>query len=228
MMIVPRWILAWLIDHVLAVGWQWKHLRDREIPERYAEGDREPVLLLAGVYETWQFLRPIADRLNGHGHPVYLVPEIGFNRASIVSTAALVERFIIAKDLRGIVVIGHSKGGLIGKQLMMTDAVADRIDRMVAINSPFSGSRFARIAPGATLRAFSPKDSTLRLLADNLEANSRITSIFSSLDPIIPEGSRLDEATNIELPVTGHFRPLGQLILLETVDRVVDGDHGRE
>lgn len=227
-MIVPRWILAWLIDHVLVVGWQWKHLRNREIPERYAEGDREPVLLLAGVYETWQFLRPIADRLNGYGHPVYLVPEIGYNRAPIVSTAAVVERFIIDRDLRGIVVVGHSKGGLIGKQLMMTAAVADRIDLMVAINSPFSGSRFARLAPGATLRAFSPKDRTLRMLADNLEANARIISIYSTLDPVIPEGSRLDDATNIELPVTGHFRPLGQRVLLEAVDRAVDGHHGRE
>jgi pimeloyl-ACP methyl ester carboxylesterase len=227
-MIVVRWIAAWVIDHVLAAGWQWKHLRNQEIPERYARGDREPVLLLAGVYETWQFLRPIADRLNERGHPVYLIPEIGYNRAPIVSTAARVERFIIARDLRDIIVIGHSKGGLIGKQLMMTDAVADRIDRMVAINSPFSGSRFARLAPGATLRAFSPKDRTLRMLADNLEANSRITSIYSALDPIIPEGSRLDAATNIELPVTGHFRPLGQRVLLEAVDRAVDGHHGRE
>jgi hypothetical protein len=126
------------------------------------------------------------------------------------------------------VVIGHSKGGLIGKQLMVTDTVADRIDRMVAINSPFSGSRFARMAPGATLRAFSPKDSTLRMLAENLEANTRITSIYSTLDPIIPEGSRLDDATNIELPVTGHFRPLGQRVLLEAVDRAVDGEHARE
>jgi alpha-beta hydrolase superfamily lysophospholipase len=227
-MIVVRWIAAWVIDHVVAAGWQWNSLRDPEIPGRYAEGDREPVLLLAGVYETWQFLRPIADRLNRHGHPVYLLPEIGYNRAPIVPTAALVERFIIARDLRGIVVIGHSKGGLIGKQLMLTDAVADRIDRMVAINSPFSGSRFARMAPGATLRAFSPKDTTLRMLADNLEANARITSIYSTLDPIIPEGSRLDGATNIELPVSGHFRPLGQRVLLEAVDCAVDGQRARE
>jgi alpha-beta hydrolase superfamily lysophospholipase len=227
-MIVFRWIQAWVIDHVLALRWQLRSLRDPKVPERYAEGDREPVLLLAGVYETWHFLRPIADRLNRLGHPVYLLPEIGYNRAPIVSTAALVERFILPSDLRGIVVIGHSKGGLIGKQLMVTDAVADRIDRMVAINSPFSGSRFARMAPGATLRAFSPKDSTLRMLAENLEANTRITSIYSTLDPIIPEGSRLDDATNIELPVTGHFRPLGQRVLLEAVDRAVDGEHARE
>jgi alpha-beta hydrolase superfamily lysophospholipase len=226
--IVFRWIVVWVVDHVLAAGWQWKSLRDQEIPERYAEGDREPVLLLAGVYETWQFLRPIADRLNRRGHPVYLLPEIGYNRAPIVPTAAMVERFILDRDLSRIVVIGHSKGGLIGKQLMMTDAVADRIDRMVAINSPFSGSRFARLAPGRTLRAFSPTDRTLRMLADNLEANSRITSIFSTLDPVIPEGSRLDDATNIELPVTGHFRPLGQRVLLEAVDRAVDGGRGRE
>lgn len=225
---VARWALAWGMDHVFAARWHLRHLIDNEVPTRYSGGDRQPVLLLQGVYETWQFLRPIGDRLNALGHPVYLVPELGYNRRPIVPTAELVARFLIERELQHVIVVGHSKGGLIGKQLMMTDGVAERIDRMVAINSPFSGSRLARFAPGATLRAFAPTDPVLNNLARNLEANSRIVSIFSRFDPDIPEGSRLDGAVNIELPIAGHFRPLNRSVLLAEVERAVEGVQGTE
>lgn len=38
--------------------------------------------------------------------------------------------------------------------------------------------------------------------------NSRIVSIFAAFDPHIPEGSHLEGATNVRLPIAGHFRVL--------------------
>ena len=58
-------------------------------------------------------------------------------------------------------------------------------------------------------------------LAGNAAVNRQITSIYSSWDPIIPNGSVLDGATNIELPVTGHFRILDRPELLAAVERAV-------
>jgi pimeloyl-ACP methyl ester carboxylesterase len=46
-------------------------------------------------------------------------------------------------------------------------------------------------------------------MSRELTINSRITSIYGPFDPHIPEGSVLPGATNIELPVAGHFRILG-------------------
>lgn len=223
-----RWALAWGLDHVAAARWHLRSLAGDAAPARYSTGDRQPVLLLHGLYETWQFLRPIGDRLNALGHPVHLVQELGHNRQPIVPTAELVARILIARDLRGLIIVGHSKGGLVGKQLMVMDAVADRIDRMVAINAPFSGSRLARFAPFSPLRAFVPTDPVIGELARNLEANSRIVSIFSRFDPDIPEGSRLDGAVNIELPIAGHFRPLGRRALLAAVEQAVEAVQGTE
>lgn len=219
---LARWASVWTLDHLFAARWQLRYLFGGAVPARYADGERKPVLLLPGVYETWQFLRPVGDRLNALGHPVHLVRELGYNRRPIVPSAELATALLLEHELQHVVIVGHSKGGLIGKQLMMTDAVAGRIDRMVAINSPFSGSRLARFAPGATLRAFSPADATITTLGRNLEANSRIVSIFSRFDPVIPEGSRLEAAQNIELPLSGHFRPLGQQALLDAVVQAVE------
>ena len=225
---VPRWALVWGLEHLVATRWQLRNLVGNEVPAHYLAGDRQPVLLLQGLYETWQFLRPIGDRLNALGHPVHLVHELGHNRRPIVPTAELVARTLIERELQRVIVVGHSKGGLVGKQVMVMDAVADRIDRMVAINSPFSGSRLARFAPVARLRAFVPTDPVLSGLARNLEANSRIVSIFSRFDPDIPEGSRLDGAVNIELPIARHFRPLNRSVLLAEVERAVEGVQGTE
>jgi hypothetical protein len=225
---VPRWTVEWVMDHYVAARWLVRYRLDGGVPQGYPLGERQPVLLLPGVYETWQFLRPVGDRLNALGHPVHVLPELGHNRWPIVQTAELVARLLLERDLRRVIIVGHSKGGLIGKQLMVTDAVADRIDRMVAINTPFSGSSLARFAPGATLRAFAPSDPVLGTLARNSEANSRIVSIFSRYDPDIPEGSRLDGAVNIELPLSGHFRPLDRSPLLNAVVRAVGSGQGTE
>ncbi|HEY0260939.1 MAG TPA: alpha/beta hydrolase [Lacisediminihabitans sp.] len=199
---------------------QARHLLRPTTPERYLGGDRPPVLLLPGIYETWQFLLPVADRLHRLGHPIHVLTGLGYNRGTIPDAAALAERYLEDRDLRGVILVAHSKGGIIGKRLMVDDRDG-RIARLIAVNSPFGGSSLARFAPNRALRVFSPRDPILTALAANLEANSRITSIYSRLDPLIPEGSRLEGATNVELDLVGHFRPLGSVRLMAEVENAI-------
>jgi pimeloyl-ACP methyl ester carboxylesterase len=84
-----------------------------------------------------------------------------------------------------------------------------RIERMIAVCTPFSGSRYARYMLLPSLRIFSPRNPLTLQLAREETINSRITSIYGPFDPHIPEGSVLPGATNIELPAAGHFRILG-------------------
>lgn len=214
----------WWLDYLYVAYWQVRHFLGGRSASHYLNGDRKPVLLLPGVYETWQFLKPVADRLHAQGHPVHVVATLGYNRGRVSDMAALAHRYLVDNDLEDVTIIAHSKGGLIGKHLMVVeeaDAANSRISRMIAINTPFAGSVYARYLPGQTLRAFSPTESTLLMLAANAEANARIVSVYSGFDPHIPGGSRLEGATNIELPLNGHFRPLGARLLIETVVRAV-------
>lgn len=105
------------------------------------------MVLLPGVYETWQFLKPIADRLNTAGHPIHVVRSLGYNVRDIPLSARTVASFLVEHDLRHVVVVAHSKGGLIGKYLMTIGDVEGRVDRLVAINTPFSGSASACFDP---------------------------------------------------------------------------------
>ncbi|MET4782352.1 alpha/beta hydrolase [Glaciihabitans sp. UYNi722] len=217
-----------VVDRGYQMREQTRHLVQRGQGDGYSEGVRPPVLLLPGVYETWQFLRPVADRLHALGHPIHLLPELGYNRKTVTASAELGQRYLETRDLRNVVLVAHSKGGLIGKHMMVTDDRDGRIDRLVAVNSPFGGSVLARYAPNPVLRAFSPADVTLVSLAANLAANHRITSIYSRLDPLIPGGSRLEGATNIELPMVGHFRPLASPELFEAVEESIGGCEGSQ
>ena len=215
-MIARLW--GWYLDYWFVAWWQLRALFSSRVPRDFERGDRAPVLLLAGVYEPWYFLRRIGHRLNDAGHPVHVVGEIGYNRASIVDVAVLAARYLEEHDLRGVVLVAHSKGGLVGKQLMAT---TDRVAARVAVATPFGGSSLARLVPVRTIRAFDPRDVTITTLASNLALNSRITSLYPRFDPHIPGGSRLEGATNVEYPLVGHFRLLGDARVIEGIESAV-------
>ena len=221
-MIARAWF--WWLDYVYVTWWQARHVLGRFDAERFHRGSLQPVLLLPGVYETWQFLRPIAGHLNELGHPVHVVRELGYNRATIPDAAALAQRYLETHDLRSVIIVAHSKGGLIGKHMMVLDDAGRRIDRMVAVATPFSGSVYARYFPNRSIRAFLPSEPTLAMLGANAEANSRITSVFGEFDPHIPAGSRLEGATNVRLPVLGHFRLLSDRRVIAEVEAAVSGN----
>jgi pimeloyl-ACP methyl ester carboxylesterase len=210
------------VDSWLGALWGVFHRPGPGEPESLATGDRAPVLLIPGVYESWRYLLPTGRRLHAAGHPVHVLSELRHNRGPIPDAAALAQRRLDELGLTGVVVVAHSKGGLIGKHMMAVDDTAGRIGRMVAVATPFSGSSLARYAPVRTLRVFRPEGRMLSALAQNYALNARITSIFSEFDPVIPGGSELDGATNVRLPVVGHFRILRDPRVLDAILAAVD------
>ncbi|MEV0893975.1 alpha/beta fold hydrolase [Promicromonospora sp. NPDC050262] len=203
------------VDYAWAVDRQLRSLLGRAaLPT--GTGDGAPVVLLPGIYETWEFLRPVATALARAGHPVHAVPALRHNARPVPESADVVAEHLERADLSGVVLVAHSKGGLIGKRVMLSPA-SDRVLGMVAVATPFSGSRWARYMLARPLRSFDPRDPVLLALAGELLVNERITAVYPRFDPHIPETGRLPGARNIELPLAGHFRPLGQRLLVETV-----------
>ena len=192
------------------------------VPRAWSTGERRPVVLVPGVYETWHFLHAVGNALNGRGHPVHVIRSLGINVRPIPESAQIVARELAARDLRGVAIVAHSKGGLIGKQLMTTDDPEHRADRLIAVATPFAGSGMARLTLLPTLRIFLPSDTVIRGLVASQEPNARLTSIYPRFDPNIPEGSRVDGAHNVEIPVVGHFRILDDPRTIEAVIAAVE------
>ena len=208
----------WAQDYLFASkAWIGSHLGAGH-PDRYAGGERRPVLIVPGVYENWRFMLPLIQGLHDAGHPVHVLPDLGHNVRPIAEGALAVRRFLENNDLRGVAVVAHSKGGLIGKLSMAGELAGHaRIDLVVAICTPFGGARLARYLPWPALRPLIPGHPSLVELGAAQAVNERVVSIYSTFDPHIPEGSELPGATNIPLPLPGHFRILAQPETLSAV-----------
>ena len=207
---VVRWAL---LDWLYAARWELRSLRRTSFPEDFGTGrpDRRPVVLVPGVYESWRFLQPLTEVLHDAGHPVHVVAGLGFNDGDIPDMAELVRRYVDEHDLGaegGLALVGHSKGGLIGKQLLVRHNADGRFRQLVAVNSPFAGSTRAHWIPLPALRVFVPGGPLLRDLTAASSVNSAITSVYSAIDPVIPGNGELAGAVNVRLDTVGHFRLL--------------------
>jgi alpha-beta hydrolase superfamily lysophospholipase len=219
---IARW---WALDYVAAVRWQVGPLLRHHDATDYLTGTpgRRPVVVLPGIWETWRFLLPLVERLHRAGHAVHAVTSLRTNSATVDSSADVVETYLRDHDLQDVLIVAHSKGGLIGKEVMLRPGSGPRIRGMLAISTPFSGSVYARYLLLPSLRAFSPTDpTTVRLSADR-RVNARITSVWAAFDPHIPGGSRLPGAENVRIEDGGHFRILRNPEVLALVDRFADG-----
>ena len=203
---VPVW---WARDYAYAVVWQVRAFFNRTDPAMFLSGDRTPIVVLPGVYETWKFMQPLIEELHGRGHPVHVVDLLRRNERPVVEMAERVTEYLEQHDLSDVVLMVHSKGGLVGKQAMAFGAAAGRVRGMLAVATPFGGSSYARLMVLApTLRIFSPRDATIRALARETAVNAKIVSVYGRFDPHIPEGSELVGAKNVRLETGGHFRIL--------------------
>ena len=211
---------AWAQDYLYAGAWQLRSMLPAASAKRLRTGGvsrPQPVVLIPGIWEPWKFMFPLAEVLRQAGHSVHVIPQLGYNRGSVPQMAEVVSDYLQQMQLEDAVLVAHSKGGLIGKYLMAASLQGYRVNKMIAISTPFSGSRYARYAPIRSLLSLSPNDLGLLKLSANLSVNAKIISIYSSFDPHIPGGCDLAGATNIKLPTLGHFRLLSDVRLHHAV-----------
>ncbi len=212
----------WLADYAYAAYWQTRATLDRTDAQAFRTGDGVPVVIIPGVYETWRFMQPLITTLHARGHPVFVVDKLRHNRRPVPEAAAVVAAFLESEDLDDVVLVAHSKGGLAGK-LVMSGAAGARVRAMVAVATPFGGSRYARLFLIPSIRSFSPSDPGILELARNVAVNERIVSIFGQFDPHIPESSELDGARkNVRLDTGGHFRVLADPRVIAEVVAVAE------
>lgn len=197
----------------------------------YMLDGRVPVVLIPGIMNRWGYMKSLGDKISLLGHPVHLVPELGNNISSIPESAKMldrvvsvlvphhqklhhikkgaeaVRRFIEQKDIKGVVLVAHSKGGLIGKYLLMHYNHDHRVLGLVAMAAPFSGSAIAKLFPHHAFKELHHDSDILQDLKRAGHVNERIISIYPEYDTHVwaEKKSFLDGALeNIELPLHGH------------------------
>lgn len=206
MMRIARNAYYWLLDYVYFLGAEGSNLFGKDEAETYRLTNGSPVLLIPGIYESWRFMKPVAALLRSKGYDVHVVESMRFNTGTVEDMAANAAAYIREQALTNIVIVAHSKGGLIGKYLLAMPEGKKRISRVIALHAPFSGSTYAYFFLFGSLRIFSPASKIIASLRADSASNKKIVSIYGAFDPHIPGGSRLEGATNVRLDTYGHFR----------------------
>lgn len=185
------------------------------------EGRRLPVVLVPGLIGRGLFWYRLRGDLVRAGHPVHVL-DFGFQLGRVRPKGAALERYLEREDLRDAVVVAHSMGGLI--TAAMSDAGWQRVRRLIAIATPWQGSRLASCLPFSPamwdLAAGSP---LVTGLARDLPRRP-VTNLVARLDTVVwPNANARLPAGGDErvLPIDGHLTPVmgpvGRRLLLRAV-----------
>jgi triacylglycerol lipase len=126
--------------------------------------------------------------------------------------------------------IGHSLGGVIIALALTRDGLAGKVDLVVTLGSPFSGSPWAGLLPlGPLVRELRPGSQLLcRLAAAPAPAGVRWLAFASTLDPIVPAHRAVPanrQAARVLIDAPGHC---GILLDPEVIARIVTATGLRE
>ena len=167
-----------------------------------------PVILIPGISNKWGFLKHLGDSISLKGYPVYVADKLKFNFLDIPNSAKIVREIIDENNLENAIIIGHSKGGLIGKYFLIHENKDNKIKGLIAIATPFSGSRLAKSSLRESFRELTPNSKIIQELDSHKEVNSKIVSIMPEFDNHVwsEKGSYLNGALNIKVPVKGHHK----------------------
>ncbi len=219
-------LLHWAHDYVHVAKGHLLTYFYRKPPAHYLGfvlKDAPPVVLIPGLGEPWGFMKRIGDAISNLGCPIYILPELRYNTMDIPTAAACVQRLIQEQDLHHVVLIGHSKGGLIGKYLLVFANKDARISKLIAITTPFFGSTLANLFPLAAYQELKPSSPIITKLQTHTEVNGQITTISAQFDNHVwPQNStQIQGAEHIEIPTSGHHRILFTEALIDTVKKVL-------
>jgi triacylglycerol lipase len=183
-----------------------------------------PVLLLYGFMSTRRTFEVLERRLRRDGYCVFSVNLGGlarsFNTRGIDDLADFVrgkvERLYARYEMGPLTIIGHSKGGLIGRYYVKRLGGERRCRALITLGTPHNGApiAYAGLALGVFARSIwqmTPMSPFIRRLKEGpWPEHVRFTSIFSKDDRVCTFPAALLEAEgkpqlrNVEVPNVGH------------------------
>jgi predicted alpha/beta hydrolase family esterase len=133
-----------------------------------------------------------------YGPPLYPIAQFS------AQLERLIDRVCAETGAKRVVVVGHSMGGLVVRDLLRSFGSA-KVARVVTLGTPHHGSGFAWIAPGACLAQMRPGSAWLAALPP-APASPPCVSLWSPHDSMVtPQTSCLLEgATNVAFLGVGH------------------------
>jgi triacylglycerol lipase len=223
--------VAWLAAHVALYPTGLAKERTPEETGRYSlhemrlleralvTGDVEvagtPILLVHGLVDNRSVFTLLRRRLRRRGFgrvaSMNYSPLTDDVRTAATQLAERVEELCDVTGYERIHVIGHSLGGLIARYYVQCLGGDDRVETLVTLGSPHSGTLAAHLIPHPLVRQLRPNSPIIRELAEPAATcRTRFIAFYTDLDHLIVPAAngRIDHpdlrATNILTPGVGH------------------------
>lgn len=186
--------------------------------------DKEPVLLIHGIFRKQAVFDRMAVHLQQQGWDVYrfdLKPnnatkgldELAHQIADYVET-----HFKLSQKIN---LVGLSMGGLVSRYYVQRLGGVKRVKRLITISSPHNGTWMAYLLPLKGCQQMRPNSVFLQDLNSDLEVLQEVqfASIWTPYDFVIVPGasSQVGVGQEIKLAVLSHFMMVRHAQSLETV-----------
>lgn len=163
----------------------------------YHKNHSKDVLLIHGLSGNWRDMGKIADYLYEKEYNVHFADFLGKNMNNLDYSENAIGEYIQGNNLNNLLIVAHSKGGLISHRLLQNERVSAKINKVITLNTPYKGSLWANIVF---------RELGTRRLKENHYKDDRIVNIHSKRDElVIPNKNlQLETGENIMLDIIGH------------------------
>ena len=178
-----------------------------------AEGDRNPILLIHGIWDRQEIFNTMSTYLSEQGWSVYrfnLIPNDGSAKMEVLAQQVcnyITEKFPPEKPFD---LVGVRMGGLVSRYYVERVGGIERVQRFVTISSPHQGTYTAYATGLDGYVQMRPKSDFLQDLDRDVQMLERInfTSIWTPLDAIIIPASSSQMPMGEEVKINVLFHPL--------------------
>ena len=180
----------------------------RELPRKWAYGDKGTIVLIPGFHESDFSFYSLGNFLSHHGYKVLTIPEFK-SIETVAQTYTKLERLIASLDETNIVLLSHSKGGIVAKHFLDNSSQTNKIKFSISLATPYQGSIFARLR----FHNIHELDSDSNLIKDVSQKGAHVAKVINLYpkfdNHVIPNKNlMLKGAKNIQINVNGHTRIL--------------------
>ena len=203
----------------------WIDTRPRRHPS--APGTRTPVLLLPGYGDNHSLLGPMGIFLRQKGWP--WVQAINHPSAKTLPEMAAglalrIREMQQASGAEQVDLVCHSMGGVVATWYLNHLEGAPHVRRMVAIATPFQGTKVAVFGPRRHARDLLPNSSVMEKLGLPPVTTTAIRSTFDAI--VLPQSSaalpEMEAYTNVTVHGHGHLAMLYSVEVLGHICRALE------
>ena len=189
-----------------------------------------PVILLHGLFENRCCMLWLQSHLRKAGfHQTISIntPPWRDFEALTEDLVKKVDELCIKLKVNKFIIIGHSMGGMIGRNYVQNRGGAEHTLGLITLGSPHHGSKLAPFAITSMGKSLLPGSDFLRKLnQEKWPENVKAISVYTRYDNIVlpVESAKMEGSKHIELNGMGHigllFHPLSMQTVVEAANEI--------